>query len=158
MGHGPPDADAGLFVHDGLEDSRGLHQPFLQEVRLALAEELDGDARRVIVRIGVYDGCRVNLAAERTADGKYLVRMAYQNIAEYTLLRGAEHRFKSMSVMRAGDGDGLGFYTADAPAQVLKIVEHSLSPFLCIICRRPRDPRGTRAGSVPGTSPARSRQ
>ena len=57
-----------------------------------------------------------------------------------------------------GDGDGFGFYAADAPAQVFKIVEHSLSPFLCIICRRPRAPRGRRAGSAPGTSPVRSRR
>lgn len=146
MGHGPPDADAGLLIHDGLEDSRGLHQPFLQEVRLAVADEFNGDARRVIVRIGVYDGCRVDLAAERTAGGKDLVSMADKNIAEDTLLRGAEHRFESMPVMRAGDGDGLGFRAADAFAQVFKIVEHSLSPFLCIICRRPRAPRGRRAG------------
>ena len=158
MGHGTPDADAGLLVHDGLEDRRGLHQSLLQEVRLAVADELNGNARRVLVRIGIYDSRGVNLAAERAADGKYLFRMADENIAEYTLLRGAEHRFEGMPVMRAGDGDGLGFCAADAFAKVFKIVEHSTSPFLCIICRRPRVPRGTRAGSAPGTSPVRSRR
>ena len=158
MGHWPPDADAGLLVHDGLEDRRGLHQPFLQEVCLAVADELDGDVRCVLVRAYVYDGRGVYLAAEGAADGKDLVGMANKNIAEYTLLRGAEHRFKGMPVMRAGDSDGLCFRTADAFAQVVKIVEHSLSPFLCIICRRPHAPRGTRAGSAPGTSPVRSQR
>ena len=146
MGHGTPDADTGLLVHDGLEDRRGLHQSFLQEVRPAVEDELDGDARRVLVRVGIYDGRGVDLAAEGAAGGKDLVSMADKNIAEDTLLRGAEHRFKGMPVMRAGDGDGFGFYAADAPAQVFKIVEHSRSPFLCIICRQPRDLRGRRAG------------
>ena len=158
MGHGTPDADTGLLVHDGLEDGRGLHQSFLQEVRPAVEDEFDGDVRCVLVRAYVYDGRGVYLTAESAAYGKDLVRMADENIAEDTLLRGAEHRFESMPVMRAGDGDGLGFRAADAFAQVFKIVEHSRSPFLCIICRQPRDLRGKRAGSAPGTSPVRSRR
>lgn len=158
MGHGTPDADAGLLVHNGLEDRRGLHQSLLQEVRPAVADKPNGDARRVLVRVGVYHGSGVNLAAERTPDGKNLVSVADENIAEDTLLCGAEHRFEGMPVMCAGDGDGLGFGAADAFAKVFKIVEHSPSPFLCIICRRPRVPRETRAGSAPGTSPVRSRQ
>lgn len=83
--------------------------------------------------------------------------MADKNIAEDTLLRGAEHRFESMPVMRAGDGDGLGFRAADAFAQVFKIVEIVVLRF-CVLFAGASCPARKARRFTPGTSPVRSRR